>query len=66
VNKEEIIKIVIDVENRPNSELLTARDILKTEFKKTKELIINLTRHMDGIEESYNKINNEIKKRTSK
>lgn len=65
MKKEEIIEIVNDVENKPNGLLFTTRDILKDEFEKTKELIINLTRHLDGVEELYNKINGEIKKRTS-
>ena len=32
----------------------------------TKELIIDLTRHLDSVEELYNKVNNEISKRTGK
>jgi hypothetical protein len=33
------------------------------EFEKTKKLIIELTRHMEGVEDLYNEVNNEIGKR---
>ena len=35
-----------------------------SEFEKTKELIINLTRHMEIVEDYYKTINEEIGKRT--
>jgi hypothetical protein len=40
-------------------------DELSEEFEKTKELIIDLTRHLDGVESLYNKVNKEIEKRYS-
>jgi len=43
--------------------LIECRDSLLDEFEKTKELIVNLTRHLEAIEEYYNVINNEIGKR---
>jgi len=42
---------------------LIVADELKTEFDKTKELIIDLTRHLDGVEGLYNNVNKEIEKR---
>jgi len=39
---------------------------LFNEFNKTKEMIIDLTRHLDSIEISYNKVNNELKNRFKK
>lgn len=63
MNKDKIIEIANDSENKPNKDLISARDILMTEFEKTKELIIDLTRHLDAVEDLYNKVNNEIKKR---
>ena len=38
-------------------------DELYEEFESTKQLIIDLTRHLDGVESLYNKVNKEIKKR---
>lgn len=66
MDKKTIIEIANDVKNRPNKDLLSSLELLKEEFDKTKELIINLTRHLDGVEELYDKVNGEIKKRLSK
>lgn len=63
MNKEKIKEIVENVDETPNKLLLEARDTLITEFTETKELIVNLTRHLDAIELIYNKINNELTNR---
>ena len=42
---------------------MESRDLLLTEFTKTKELIIDLTRHLEVIENYYDVINKEIGKR---
>ena len=39
---------------------------LYTEHEKTKNLIIDLTRHLESIEILYNDVNNEIEKRIKK
>ena len=46
-----------------NNDLLLAVRELYEEFNKTKEFIINLTRHLDGVEELYNRINKELDNR---
>lgn len=66
MDKKTVIEIANDVENRSNKDLTSSLDLLKEEFEKTKDLIINLTRHLDGVEELYNKVNGEIKKRLTK
>lgn len=66
MEREKILEIVKDCENKPNKDLLLTRDVLINEFEKTKELIIDLTRHLDAVEDLYNNINNEIKKRNLK
>jgi hypothetical protein len=38
---------------------------LSNEFENTKQLIVDLTRHLESIEDSYNKVNKEIEKRTT-
>ncbi len=63
---QKIIEISNDVENKSNKDLITARDILIEEFDKTKDLIISLTKHLEGVETMYDKVNNEINKRISK
>lgn len=63
MNKNKILDIVENIENKPNKDLIEARDSLKKEFDATKELIISLTRHLESIEDFYEKTNNEIIKR---
>lgn len=60
MEKDKIKEIIDNVENKPNKLLLEARDTLTTEFEETKELIVKLTRHLDVVQEFYNKINNEL------
>jgi hypothetical protein len=66
MEKERIIEIATDVENKPNKDLITALGELYTEYGKTKDLIIDLTRHLDIVEDLYNKVNTEIGKRKLK
>jgi len=63
MEKDKIIEIANDVKNKSNKDLIESRDTLNLEFEKTKQLIINLTRHMESVEEYYNTINDEIGKR---
>jgi hypothetical protein len=60
---KKLIEIAEDVENKSNNDLLMVADELYEEFESTKQLIIDLTRHLDGVESLYNKVNKEIKKR---
>jgi hypothetical protein len=66
MEKERIIEIAKDVENKSNKDLFDSLDELQIEYEKTKDLIINLTRHLENVESLYNKINNEIGKRVKK
>lgn len=63
---KKIIEIVSDVENKPNKDLTSAEVILFEEFEKTKSLIIELTEHLEKVEESYLIITKEIQRRTGK
>ena len=63
MEKDKIIEIVKNVKDRPNKELFESRDELLVEFEKTKQLIIDLTRHLEAVEVSYEEINKEIGKR---
>jgi hypothetical protein len=63
MEKERIISIAKDVENQPNKDLVDARDFLIEEFNKSKSMIIDLTRHIETIEDLYNKVNDELGKR---
>jgi hypothetical protein len=66
MEKEKLIKIIENVVDTPNKDLAEAANDLFEEFNKTKETIIDLTRHLDSIENSYNKVNNELKNRYKK
>ena len=54
-----------DYKNKPNKEILDVMQVLKKEFDKTKQILIDLTLHIEDIEKKFNLLNNEIKKRKS-
>lgn len=66
MEKERLLEITGDVENKSNKDLISALTLLSEEFEKTKVLIIDLTRHMEIVETLYDKVNNEINKRIKK
>lgn len=66
MEKDKFIDIINNINDTSNKVLLESRDDLILEFEKTKELIINLTRHMDSIQKYYELINEEIGKRLGK
>ena len=63
MESQKLIEIANDVENKSNRDLTIVAEELSEEFEKTKQLIIDLTRHLDGVESLYNKVNKEIEKR---
>jgi hypothetical protein len=63
MESKKLIEIAEDVENKSNNDLTTVANELYEEFESTKQLIVDLTRHLDGVESLYNKVNKEIKKR---
>ncbi len=66
MDKEKLIEVAEDAENKSNKDLFVAVNELYTEHEKTKNLIIELTRHLEGVETLYNKVNLEIEKRLKK
>jgi hypothetical protein len=64
MDSNKLLEIANDVENKSNNDLLNVAAQLYEEFEMTKDLIINLTKHLDGVESLYNKVNKEIEKRT--
>ena len=63
---DKLLKIVEEVENKPNKDLIEVQKELIDEFEKTKDLIVNLTKHLENVEDLYDKVNNEIGKRITK
>lgn len=66
MDKEKLIEITNDVENKSNKDLVNTLTNLTNEFEKTKELIVSLTRHLDVVSEMYDKVNTELNKRMKK
>jgi hypothetical protein len=63
---DKILDISNNVKDKSNKDLFFALGELQEEFEKTKQLIIELTRHLDNVESMYNTINEEIGKRVKK
>lgn len=63
--KEEVLEIIKDFKNRPNKDLVKAMDLIIQDFEYTKNTVINLTKHLDKLESTYNKILKEYNDRTS-
>jgi len=61
---EKIKNTIINYKSSPNKDLIIAMDFLNEDFEKTKKLIIELTKHLDGLESNYNNILIEYQKRT--
>lgn len=66
MDKDKLLEIAKDVKNKSNKDLFIVVNELYGEFEKTKQLIVDLTRHLDSVEEIYNEVNLEIEKRIKK
>lgn len=62
---EELNEILKDYQNKPNKDVVKAIEVLKEDFEKTKNAIIKLTYHLDSVEELYNKLADELEKRSN-
>lgn len=60
---QKLIDICNDVENKSNNDLTTASNYLFDEYNNTKDLIIDLTRHLEILETNYKILQKELKKR---
>ena len=65
LSSEKVLEILSEYKKTPNKDLIEVLDFLYEDFEKTKDLIIKLTNHLDTTENSYNKILEEINKRTN-
>ena len=66
MDKDKIIEVSNDVENKSNKDLFLVVNELHEEYENTKQIIIDLTKHLENVENLYNKINDEISKRLKK
>jgi len=62
--KEEVLEIIQDFKNRPNKDLIKAMDLITQDFEYTKNTLVILSKHLDKLEFTYNKILKEYNNRT--
>jgi hypothetical protein len=62
---EKIKEILVEYKSKPNKDLVVALDFLSKEFDETKKLVIELTKKLDKVESTYNKILKEYESRQS-
>jgi hypothetical protein len=60
---DEILEIIKDYQSKSNDELRKAMDYINEDFELTKKSVLNLTYHLDKLENTYNKILSEYKTR---
>jgi hypothetical protein len=66
MDKDKLIEIARDAENKSNNDLTTALTELSIEFDKTKKLIVDLTRHLDTVNQMFATVNTELNRRIIK
>ena len=66
MDNQKLIDVAKDYQNKSNKDLFDAVNLLYEEYEKTKELIIDLTKHLETVEVLYNNVNDEVGKRIKK
>jgi hypothetical protein len=61
--RDKVHNIIKDVKSSTNKELAFAMDFLSAEYERTKDAILKLTKHLDGVEIIYNKVIKEHENR---
>jgi len=62
-NSKEILEIIKDFKSKSNVDLIKAMYYITEDFELTKKSLINLTHHLDKLENTYNKLLSEYKTR---
>lgn len=65
MEQDKLLEILKNYKNKSNKDLINALDFLYDDFNNTKDLLVKLTHHLDTTEISYNKLLEEINKRTN-
>lgn len=63
---ENLNKIISDIKSSSNKDLMESMDFLSDDFEQTKQMIINLSLHLDNVENLYNKVWNEYTTRNGR
>ena len=70
MTKQELTKKTMEVIEDPsthsNNDLQTAMDVINKDFETVKQTLIDMTHHLDNLEEMYNKILNEYNSRNGR
>lgn len=70
MTKEEVTKKTMEVienpSNHSNSDLQMAMDVINKDFELVKQTLIDMTYHLDSLEDSYNKVLKEYNKRNGR
>lgn len=62
-NPKNVKYVFENLNDSTNKEIISVLDFLNEDFEKTKKQIIDLTKHIEGVEIIYNKILKEYEKR---
>ena len=70
MTKEEITKKTMEVVESPsthsNNDLILAMDTINKDFETVKQTLIDMTHHLDNLEELYNKVLKEYNSRNGR
>jgi len=65
IDIDKLNSIITEIKSSGNSELIQAMDFLSEDFEETKQMIINLSLHLDNVENLYNKVLSEYNLRNN-
>lgn len=63
MDTERIKEVISNHKDKSNTDIAEAMKLLKQNFDDTKKLVVDLTYRLDSIENKYNVLNIELKKR---
>ena len=61
---EKVLKIIGDIKNSSNKDLMLVMDTIQEDFEFTKKIVLDSTHHLDKLELTYNTVLQEYQKRT--
>jgi hypothetical protein len=61
--KQEVLEIIKDFKNRSNKELIKVMDLITQDFEYTKNTLVDLSKHLDKLEYTYDLILKEYNNR---
>lgn len=61
--KEKVLETIKDYKNSSNKDIIDALDLLNQDFEHTKKILIELSSHLDKVENTYNLLLKELKNR---